>query len=259
MNTPDVFPSDVFGLWAKHGNYNKLCEAADHDDARQVHALFAPPLVAYLAEYPGALVAQLEYTIKTQSAGIHNAPLLTPLTERKLERARKIRHLGYLTLVPIGVERTMEQIDVEESRRHAVTQSEEANPTAENSMESSAAADPEVNLDDHIMNSDEYHQDSDHDDDGFMADDVEYQDDHSISNEANLYMSLASTNNASSGRTLATSMTSPLDHRIVLIRECDENEENQENGDYENDDNNDQNNEVSVDYVDESDMVIDEP
>lgn len=311
MYTPNLFPNDIFSLWGKEGsnNHSKLYELdrkngggheEEHleDQRKHLRSLFAPPLVAYSAEYPGASVSQLEYTIKTQTTGVLNAPLLTPLAQRKLERARRIRNSGYTTIVPIGVEKTMEQIDYDESRRYALNEQEDQSypPTAENSTAndsmnpniSETAPQEEVNLDDEIINSDEYHQMSDdfgdneddseaiantryeaasddetlagfgddvlNADDGFMADDVEYQDDHSLIHDAGptillnsgsttttTTMSSATVNSA---RSIQTATTSPLGgfeysggthQRITSIRECDEeNDENDENNDSHN-------------------------
>lgn len=378
MYTPNLFPNDIFSLWGKEGSsvHSKLYEPNDRkshltsshhshnhnnnpnnhnntnnnqtdnltneqlqDQRKYLRSLFAPPLVAYSAEYPGASVSQLEYTIKTQSSGLLNAPLLTPLTQRKLERTRKIRTMGYNTLIPIGIEKTMEQIDYEESRRYALSEQEDQSyiPTAENSATDNQAgsvngnerdtsmnangtqneAREEVDLDGQIMNSDEYQQYSDNfdddeddeddeetiantryevlsdeyqsggfgnnilnDDDGFMADEVEYQDDHSISNDAglgqvsNILMNSAATtttatttstisNNVNSSRNLPTANTSaePISNlnssRIASIRDCGENDENQNGNENENDDENEYNSPRGSDHSD-LDMVIDE-
>lgn len=378
MYTPNIFPNDIFSLWGKEGsnNHSRLYEAenrrqhnlstnnhANHhnqngssesnDQAEEqrvyLRSLFAPPLVAYSAEYPGASLSQLEYTIKTQSSGGLNTPLLTPLTQRKLERARRIRNLGYSTIVPIGIDKTMERIDYEESRRHAMNEQEDQSfiQTAENSTSNnmSTPAQPadssgigmnnstlgeqreEVDLDAQIINSDEYHQvsdnfDSDDDDDeadaigntryeatsddeqdigfaddvinddeGFMADEVEYQDDHSINNDlgsgglsSNILMNSGATtstltdsmSNMNSNRSASTGITtaSPVgifeqqnpinsSRHYSSIRECDDENENDENQD--NTENNDENdyeneNEIQQGTSDHSDldMVIDE-
>lgn len=301
MYTPNLFPNDIFSLWSKEGsnNHSRLYEldpkSGSHeeeqleDQRKHLRSLFAPPLVAYSAEYPGASVSQLEYTIKTQTTGLLNAPLLTPLAQRKLERARKIRNLGYSSIIPIGVEKTMEQIDYEESRRYNLNEQEDQsypptaeNSTANNSLNPASGPQDEVNLDDDIINSDEYNQMSDdfddnddlseavgntryeaasddetlagfgddvlNADDGFMADEVEYQNDHSLIHDGSPAILLntgsttttMSSNIVNSARTIPSNATSPLtgfeasgvSGRIEAIRECDEeNDENEENND----------------------------
>lgn len=68
----------------------------------------APPLSAYLADSPGPRA----YYDNDHSQG-SSASMLTPEMSLKLEKLRSIRTTGYYTLAPIGVNKTMAQLDFE--------------------------------------------------------------------------------------------------------------------------------------------------
>lgn len=68
----------------------------------------APPLSAYLADSPGPRA----YFDSDHSSG-SSTSMLTPEMSLKLEKLRLIRSTGYYTLAPIGVNKTMAQMDFE--------------------------------------------------------------------------------------------------------------------------------------------------
>lgn len=68
----------------------------------------APPLAAYLADAPGPRA----YHDPEQTSG-KQASILTPEMSMKLDKLRLIRLTGYYTLAPIGVNKTMAQLDYE--------------------------------------------------------------------------------------------------------------------------------------------------
>lgn len=177
---------------------------------------FAPPLSAYLTEECGASAVYTEYNTAQQLAMVlatNDVPLLTPGLLRRLQALRDIRSTGYTTLSPIGVGKTMAHIDaeaqLEEEESHCVQENSVHNIAAEtldvlantsnlggtgNSGSSRAdrgtehvldmARDLDADVED-ADNSDSYDEDlSDHmdsvADDGFMAQEVEYQNDHSL-------------------------------------------------------------------------------
>lgn len=68
----------------------------------------APPLAAYLADAPGPRT----YHDPEQRSEKY-ASILTPEMSMKLDKLRLIRLTGYYTLAPIGVNKTMAQLDYE--------------------------------------------------------------------------------------------------------------------------------------------------
>lgn len=222
------------------------------EQRRHLRLLFAPPLLAYSAEYPGASLSQLEYTIINQTGNKDELPLLTPLIQRKLDRLQQIRNIGYTNIVPIGVGKTMEKIDMEEARHFNMSDQQEESfiPTAENGDGPDSSINgavnhnvneddnEEIDLDANIPNADVTNEDDDfeeddfgeiqeeqeeidldyhslNEDEGFMAEDVEYQDDHSIVTEhaPNMMISSGTTattinTNMGSGRSIGTNPTS---------------------------------------------------
>lgn len=124
MYSPSVLSTDLYSLWRtpENGLYKNGDE--EHKSGHNHRSLYAPPLLAYSAEYPGASLYQLEYTISTQE-GTRGANL-PPQTHRKLERIQRIRNTGYTSLIPIGLKKTMRQIDAE--RAHNVGGDEDDEP-----------------------------------------------------------------------------------------------------------------------------------
>lgn len=288
MYSPTLFSNDLYRLWSydessiRYGDANKKSQsghnATSHhgntnnntnnninnvtqeqleEHRRHLRLLFAPPLLAYSAEYPGASLSQLEYTISTQSGSKNDLPLLTPLIQRKLDRLRQIRSIGYTNIVPVGIGKTMEQIDYEESRQFNLSEQQDEscipaaengdapdssiNGAANNSSNNHRVEEPiEVDLDANILNADDQTNDDDdfgevdfgevqeeqeeidlddhslNEDEGFMAEEVEYQDDHSIVTDnvvPNLVINSGTTattinTNMNSGRSIGTNATS---------------------------------------------------
>lgn len=91
---------------------------------------FAPPLAAYTAEHCDADDVFLAYNSAAQSAvlrGIRDVALFLPHTLKKLLALQRIRETGYFTLRPVGVARTMADMD-----RDAAAEDEHRSPHAEN-------------------------------------------------------------------------------------------------------------------------------
>lgn len=270
MYSPQIFSSGLYELWRRdnkgQGSINQVRNHIgegtgalngspnndNHDDEQEgeeqniiMRNLFAPPLLAFSAEFPGASTLQLEYTI-SQSQVRSGMPLVTPLTQKRMEAFQKIRSIGYRRFAPLGINKTMEQIDIESSKQHtsaeievyeagaentsgervtnrneersgnwgaqsAINESYEANevdldaeiPDADESEQSDMNYDEEdsrihfrsLDMDDDILNEDE----------GFMADEVEYQDDHSVETSPSLPMLHSA---ATTTRTIFTNMDS---------------------------------------------------
>lgn len=75
---------------------------------------FAPPLAAYTAQRSGADEIYLEYNITSQSAALRgnkDIALYPPRTQKKLQMLQRIRETGYYTLRPVGFNKTMAELD----------------------------------------------------------------------------------------------------------------------------------------------------
>lgn len=129
--------------------------------------LVQPPLGSYSAEFPGITNYQSNYPYSLS-------------TQIKLNRLNQIKYFGYKTLKPIGINKTMEQMDYENN-----TLEENMTTTLENEvvdLNFQPDVDVDVDLDDSIPNfdSDVDLNLNDEEDEGFMAEEVEYQNDHSL-------------------------------------------------------------------------------
>lgn len=162
---------------------------------------------------------------------------LSMLIRMKEERLIEIRNTGYSTIRPIGIGKTMEEIDYAQRGYSGVEDSAiNNNVAAENSNEDEMSTMPlnmgeqeEVDLDAEILDADalqsddddedededdEFQNSDDHDvshhphhlrrnqgyimdDEGFMAAEVEYQDDHSLNSESNAHILMSSAVTAS--------------------------------------------------------------
>ncbi|KAK6458926.1 Apc15p protein-domain-containing protein [Scheffersomyces xylosifermentans] len=309
MYSPNLFPKDLYMLW-NHEETNKTLRSQEPinqgssqhqsrhtstsnqntrstneqvlaDQRKYLRSLFAPPLSAYTAEYPGASSLQLDYIIQSTSSMTGFTPstgasilTTTPLAQSKVEQLERIRNTGYTTIRPIGIDRTMEEIDYDDAGHFNVSEQQYDDPsyvnTAENthtgtgvngssnlslsqqmeviggeeSREAEVVFDGEVSLseddgleeedDDPLFESTEPEEESlrrhsrfrlpseepgyrdSLEDEGFMADEVEYQDDHSLNADTNQYMFINSgassttvtSANLNSGRTVITNPTS---------------------------------------------------
>lgn len=182
---------------------------------------FAPPLAAYLADQCGPDDAATEYNAAVEQAllsGATDVALLLPTTLRRLDALRRIRATGYTTLVPIGVGATMAEMDreaeadllevqvenlevprppgaEEDEGNHHTSGNDtgvEGNRTHHSEMhEGNSVLDANVgnmdaDLDDDVFDADAdtFHSSGGSTPDGFMAEDVEYQDDHSLGVES---------------------------------------------------------------------------
>lgn len=159
---------------------------------------FAPPLAAYLADECGPNSAYTDHNAAMEQAylsGASDIPLLGPTTLQRLDKLRKIRATGYTTIVPIGIGRTMAQMDQEAGeeaenllaceRSHALPVEPIDNAESDleelgdlSGLDSLMAAD----LDADVVDADEADVFSSGGltPDAFMAADVEYQADHSL-------------------------------------------------------------------------------
>ncbi|ODV79902.1 uncharacterized protein CANTADRAFT_48735 [Suhomyces tanzawaensis NRRL Y-17324] len=323
MYSPNLFTNDLYKLWThdsakdsikafeefRNGGSNKPNEPPSsqpsssarsneqliEEQRKYLRLLFAPPLLAYSADIPGASLSQLEYTIQNSASlpGLRPSVSIsalevttTPLTQLKMHQLEQIQNTGYSTIRPIGIHRTMEEIEFDEARRFNTSDQQIDDQsyihTAENTNTEGQGAGvngsnvsmrdvqgEEVDLDAEVRNmDDEQNEDSFADDsrldsyedeadlriqnqeranlveEGFMADEVEYQDDHSLAvdniqmlmNSGTVRSSLMST--LDSGASLATNVTSLTgesgvvgggDANFSSARECvgQENDEDQ--------------------------------
>ncbi|CUM64092.1 uncharacterized protein PRCAT00001682001 [Priceomyces carsonii] len=260
MYAPKLFVDDLFMLWNNDGESNLLSPMSnnrkDHqneyveDQKRHTKQLYAPPLIAYLADRSGASISQLDYTIQTGVKS--NVSLLTPLIKEKLDQLHMTRNFGYSTIRPVGIGKTMEQLQIEQNKRiNSKKQSEELSFAATVENTSGIAPDSSLNeetnnisrietiimpnrsndvdLDAQIPDADgidsEVRDDDDFDldleegsigidfengideDEGFMAEEVEYQDDHSLNTEMN-YSANVLINSGSTGVTIPVTSNS---------------------------------------------------
>jgi hypothetical protein len=179
--------------------------------------LFAPPLSAYLVDSAGANLTQLEYIMRTKSINgtqilpAAQAHLLTPLVAARANRLQALARVGYTTLAPVGVNRTMYELDCDEARNlnfsdgNVSVDRSGVGPMVDVTDNSILEQPPEVDLDAAVRDMDDDAEWGAEggaivggtvgdvsvgaagvagDDDGFMAEEVEYQDDHSISTRA---------------------------------------------------------------------------
>ena len=173
-------------------------------------------------------MGELDYTIQSMANALACVRLTTPLVQRKLDQLLRIRTCGYTSIRPIGVNKTMEEIQMEHGKTATANDTEEPSFHAvENTNHSNLV--PEHDLDAQVENIDGMAHDDDvlSSDDGFMADDVEYQDDHSL-NEAILESAPSATfsYNLRSGTTVPTTTASgspPLRSSEVHDENGDEN------------------------------------
>lgn len=155
-------------------------------------AFYAPPLSAFSPDAPGGSERELEYTIEVGTNRRSRYSLITPLVHRKMDELKLIGSMGYSTIRPVGIGRTLGEIEADKAKELSqvalAPSSEEA--TAENTHEgiSSSAQLPEADLDADVVDMDDggvaedlaFLSDEENDDVGFMADEVEYQPDHSL-------------------------------------------------------------------------------
>lgn len=181
---------------------------------------FAPPLAAYTAERSGADEIFLEYNSTSHSAslrGNRDIALFLPHTLKKLQMLQRVRETGYYTLRPVGFSKTMAEMDrdalvEEEEHRSAHAENLAAMSAGEQLglyLQASASSEDvsrvysglssgqdeplnvlsvgmDRDLDDDLVDADINDlslqtEDADSDTpDAFMAEDVEYQNDHSL-------------------------------------------------------------------------------
>ncbi|KAI5967685.1 hypothetical protein CANMA_002865 [Candida margitis] len=235
MFSSDLSPRGIHHLWSTNNNSSLLNSSHQHStnnsETKYHHKLFAPPLSSYTAESPGPDALQLEYLqISHPDKPQPSVDDLALLMRMKEQRLMKIRNTGYSTIRPIAIGKTMEELDYAQ-RGYSVAEDSAVNNNvaAENTNEEEMSTLPlinaeqeEVDLDAEIFNADESQSededddinlvDSDDpdlshhmqrtqgyimDDEGFMAAEVEYQDDHSLNSETNTHILMSSAVTAS--------------------------------------------------------------
>ncbi|CAN3353070.1 hypothetical protein DICA3_A03620 [Diutina catenulata] len=160
-----------------------------------VRGYYAPPLSAFSPETPGGNPHELEYIIEANSQQRLN--LTTPLVQKKRDELRNIARMGASTLRPIGIGRTMDEIEAEQKKKQAAAATQnEPEPERGPPPEIAQMQILEVDLDQDVVEMDggdvddsmfvseeENGGENDEENDGFMAEEVEYQADHSLDYE----------------------------------------------------------------------------
>lgn len=204
MYSPNFNVNNYYELW--------------NDNKSIYHQQQQPPLNAYSPEFPGASMLYMNPNTNAQD--------ISALTQMKLNKMNMIRFYGYRSLRPIGVNKTLDQLDAErnvsaiaghtveneqgpdeEQRTHQIdhtnvradegnVQVDQGNIQVEQTVGESGIGDSgnQIDIDEDIPNYDSNDSDFDFvveeppqeplgqiipDDEGFMAEDVEYQPDHS--------------------------------------------------------------------------------
>lgn len=263
MYSPTFFTSDSFSLW-NPTTYSSNKRSNDIEETKRAPHLFAPPMQAYSCDLPGAYINELEYTIQVMTAKRSSIRVVTPLVQRKLDQLENIRKFGYGLIRPPGINKTMEQIEFEQMKRNNTSEVDEGSyhtiENTNNTINSRTVVDQDLdahieNLD--IVNSSEDMNDSmnlnisnsNHNnpsnnilsDDGFMADDVEYQIDHSLNRQIDSVVAspifTSNMRSATTNQTTIPSATSPAEVSILPnANDENENHENETHDANENDD-----------------------
>ncbi|CAK9436260.1 uncharacterized protein LODBEIA_P08180 [Lodderomyces beijingensis] len=234
MNSHDLYPRSLHGLWMGDSGSSSIFKSiSKQSDQIQSDRLYAPPLAAYTANSPGPDPIQMEFLLNAKSSfsslGLEK---VGPYLVKKKLQSEAIRSTGYSTIRPIGIGKTMEELDYANPQYSRIDESG-INLGAENTIEGESSTlplvglgainDRELDLDAEILDADGINSDNedegeedifeesierdsepeeadlrarvrpivvhddddDDDDEGFMADDVEYQDDHSLESETN--------------------------------------------------------------------------
>ncbi|CCG20605.1 hypothetical protein CORT_0A02140 [Candida orthopsilosis Co 90-125] len=240
MFSSDLSPRGIHHLWSNDNNhslFNSSQHSTNNSETKHYNKLFAPPLSSYTAAFPGPDPLQLEYLqILRSDKPQPSFDDLSLLMQMKEQRLMKIRNTGYSTIRPIGIGKTMEELDyaqrgysmVEDSAMNNNVAAENSNEEEMSTLPLNLAEQEEVDLDAEILDADELQSDDDDDDDdndddlnlqhsddhdgshhlrrnqgyimddeGFMAAEVEYQDDHSLNSETNTHMLISSAVTAS--------------------------------------------------------------
>lgn len=276
MFSPSLFSGDFHDLWLQNQSssgglslkgFVEMNGTQDEQKRDQLRHLFAPPLLAYSVECPGPNISQLDYIMKTRSLNggslnASNQNFLTPSVLKKLNKLNSIRNIGYTTISPVGIDKTMVELAYEESKQlHFSDQMDDEEgedgeedpsfiPTVENTNNSILEQPEEVDLDAYIPDADEFELGGTEDvieeeslvdeDEGFMAEEVEYQEDHSISADITRHMAPLS----GSGSILT-----------AIQREGNTSEIGDENAENDNENDGESDNENNNEY-DELDMII---
>ncbi|KAI5951102.1 hypothetical protein KGF54_004176 [Candida jiufengensis] len=229
----DLYPRGLHHLWTQ-------------DQSPKEPKQFAPPLASYTAEFPGPDPLKL-----------NRSNDLSILIKIKQEQLDKIRNTGYSTIRPIGIGKTMEEIDYmkqqttssidDELNDHIIEAAENTNEEELDTLPLQQDLDAQILNADETINSEDFEDDEDSfsdgpgflvpgppqlqqhqqlDDEGFMAADVEYQDDHSLNSETNtnILMNSGVTTGLITQRTSTTNPTTAPSLRTVEERYVDENE-----------------------------------
>lgn len=228
-------------MFSPNFNINDYYELWNDNKKEGVYQQQQPPLSAYSPEFPGA--SKLHMIHNNSQRGSHED--MSTFTHLKLNKLKMVRFYGYKSLRPIGVNKTMEQLDIdrdipgEHNESHTVENEQlgivpPIEPVSEpidgereeNTSEqmASGVGGTDIDIDDNIPNFDsEETDDFDfeieepqpplsqiNEDEGFMAEEVEYQPDHS---EAP--MPLVSGANSASSNLMPTTATTTTNSTVT--------------------------------------------
>lgn len=143
----------------------------NENDSKEIE-LYQPPLSAYSPEYSGSSNLKFNYYIQNNTKQPNQ---ISPSIQIKMNKLSTIKYFGYKSLKPLGVNKTMEQMDMEFQETDFGNETNLETNIEHLVIEEVREGRIEGNtrdLDDEIPDLDS--------DDGFMAQDVEYQNDHSI-------------------------------------------------------------------------------
>ncbi|PVH20232.1 hypothetical protein CXQ85_002016 [Candidozyma haemuli] len=126
---------------SRQGNLSHSRRNGGHSIHSRKDIPSAPPLASYLPNAPGPSAFHEEYMMGGQGgriSGQNASSVLTPSMAMKLDKLRSIRATGYYTLAPIGINKTMAQLDYEaqemEDEDCNVAQAENSNANVSTSI-----------------------------------------------------------------------------------------------------------------------------
>lgn len=248
--TPRVHEENTLNQNPPHGHSQTpgvrlLRVQITHQDLPAEANHYSLPLSAYPADETGPSSVYSEYNTTRQLAalsGTSDVPLLSPMVLRRLQTLRSIRSTGYTQISPIGVGRTMAQIDVDK------VDPDDSNCVQENlvhnaqtlvvleadlaisGVDSASISETGISgvsghsfgmdrdLDAQIVDadsSDTFDGAANASHDGFMAEEVEYQHDHSLGEDE------ASTTRPGGVSGLGYSLLTPSVGNVLLADESD--------------------------------------
>ncbi|KAI3403787.2 hypothetical protein KGF56_003422 [Candida oxycetoniae] len=195
MYSADLYPRSLHGLWNERAGSSSIFKPTsstrNRADSNQLKRLYAPPLSAYTADFSGPDPLRLEYSLKSRSDGFNRIEDLGPLLCLRNHQMEKVRTTGYSVLRPLGIGRTMEELQFANSQLSHIDDVSANNIAEENSNDGEMNTLPlnleaantnsnhEIDLDAQILNADELNSENNDDDDD---DDDEYDNDNDNDN-----------------------------------------------------------------------------